>query len=120
MRCAEGQFKSVMNLLACAGVFQAHLAMQPACPPASTQLAPAAQQQQQAAADNPEQLRLAIPHSFDELRSVRHTLQLYRQSYAVHVAALLVAVHMFLQSFMIPGSILINVLAGSMYSLPGG
>ncbi len=35
--------------------------------------------------------------SFDELRSVRHTLELYRRNYAVHIAALLVAVHMFLQ-----------------------
>jgi hypothetical protein len=61
-----------------------------------------------------------VPHSFDELRSVRHTLELYRRNYAVHIAALLVAVHMFLQAFMMPGSILINVLAGSMYSLPGG
>jgi hypothetical protein len=38
-----------------------------------------------------------VPHSFDELRSVRHTLELYRRNYAVHIAALLVAVHMFLQ-----------------------
>ncbi|EFN56742.1 hypothetical protein CHLNCDRAFT_11380, partial [Chlorella variabilis] len=68
----------------------------------------------------PEQLRLAVPHSFDELRSVRHTLELYRRNYAVHVAALLCTTHLFLQSFMIPGSILINVLAGSMYSLPAG
>lgn len=66
----------------------------------------------------PEQLRLAVPHSFGELRSVRRTLELYRQNYAVHVAALMVATHIFLQAFMIPGSILINVLAGSMYSLP--
>ncbi|KAI7844749.1 hypothetical protein COHA_001632 [Chlorella ohadii] len=64
------------------------------------------------------QLSLAVPHSFDELRAVRRTLELYRQNYAVHVAALLLAAHIFLQTFMIPGSILINVLAGSMYSLP--
>lgn len=64
------------------------------------------------------QLSLAVPHSFDQLRAVRRTLELYRQNYAVHVAALLLASHIFLQAFMIPGSILINVLAGSMYSLP--
>ncbi|PRW51118.1 putative membrane protein isoform B [Chlorella sorokiniana] len=63
-------------------------------------------------------LSLAVPHSFDELRAVRRTLELYRQNYAVHVAALLLAAHIFLQTFMIPGSILVNVLAGSMYSLP--
>ena len=67
-----------------------------------------------------ERLHLAVPHSFEQLRRVRHTLELYRQNYAVHVAALLVATHIFLQAFMVPGSILVNILAGSMYSLPGG
>lgn len=43
------------------------------------------------------QLSLAVPHSFDELRAVRRTLELYRQNYAVHVAALLVAAHVLLQ-----------------------
>ncbi len=43
------------------------------------------------------QLSLAAPHSFDELRAVRRTLELYRQNYAVHVAALLLAAHIFLQ-----------------------
>ncbi|KAL4443962.1 hypothetical protein ABPG75_011699 [Micractinium tetrahymenae] len=66
----------------------------------------------------PEQLHLAVPHSFEELRRVRRTLELYRQNYAVHVAALMVATHIFLQAFMMPGSIFINVLAGSMYPLP--
>ena len=66
-----------------------------------------------------ERLHLAVPHSFEQLRRVRHTLELYRQNYAVHVAALLVATHIFLQAFMVPGSILSNILAGSMYSLPG-
>lgn len=46
----------------------------------------------------PEQLHLAVPHSFEELRRVRRTLELYRQNYAVHVAALMVATHIFLQA----------------------
>lgn len=44
------------------------------------------------------QLSLAVPHSFDQLRAVRRTLELYRQNYAVHVAALLLASHIFLQA----------------------
>lgn len=39
-----------------------------------------------------------MPHSFEELRRVRRTLELYRQNYAVHVAALMVATHIFLQA----------------------
>jgi hypothetical protein len=60
----------------------------------------AAQQQQQrksGGAAELQELRLAVPHSFDELRSVRHTLELYRQNYAVQVVALLCTTHMFLQ-----------------------
>ncbi len=50
----------------------------------------------------PEQLHLAVPHSFEELRRVRRTLELYRQNYAVHVAALMVATHIFLQVLCCP------------------
>ena len=148
-----------------------------ACPPVDPPERHAAAAAEGAGPEGQLQLSLAVPHSFDELRAVRRTLELYRQNYAVHVAALLVAAHVLLQvrgraasspaaaaylfggtaaaacwsgglcwlcppltahpsarpyrrpapcapfmlqTFMIPGSILINVLAGSMYSLPGG
>lgn len=77
-------------------------------------ISPPAEKQQGANAEGePEQLRLAVPHSFDELRSVRHTLELYRRNYAVHVAALLCTTHLFLQ---VGG--LVCVCAGSMASWP--
>ena len=60
-------------------------------------------------------LQLSLPRSFEELRAVRHTLELYRTNYGGRVAALLVAAYMFLQTFMLPGSMLINLLAGSLY-----
>lgn len=44
-----------------------------------------------------ERLQLAVPHSFDELRAVRRTLELYRRNYGLLVALLLVATHVFLQ-----------------------
>lgn len=50
-----------------------------------------------AAGAAPQRLQLAVPHSFDELRAVRRTLVLYRKNYGRHVAALLVATHIFLQ-----------------------
>ncbi|GAB4818338.1 hypothetical protein N2152v2_005384 [Parachlorella kessleri] len=63
-------------------------------------------------------LRLSLPHSFDELRAVRRTVELYRQQYGGQLLALMVGAYLFLQAFMIPGSVVINVLAGSMYTFP--
>ena len=60
-------------------------------------------------------LRLAIPHSIEELREVRATLEAYRREYGVQVASLLVVTYLFLQMFMIPGPMGINILAGSLY-----
>ena len=60
-------------------------------------------------------LQLAVPHSFDELRAVRATLEAYREAYSSQVATLLVVTYLFLQTFMIPGPLGINVLAGSLY-----
>ena len=54
------------------------------------------------------------PRSIDELREVRHTLELYRQNYSAQVAALLVAAYLVLQALSIPGCICINLLMGSM------
>lgn len=62
-----------------------------------------------------EGLRLAVPHSIEELRSVRSTLEAYRREFGPQVATLLVAVYLFLQTFMIPGPLGINILAGSLY-----
>lgn len=60
-------------------------------------------------------LQLHVPHSMDELRAVRATLETYRREYGGHVAALLIATYIFLQTFMIPGPMGINILAGSLY-----
>ena len=60
-------------------------------------------------------LKLHVPHSMDELRAVRSTLETYRREYGTQVAALLIATYIFLQTFMIPGPMGINILAGSLY-----
>jgi uncharacterized membrane protein YdjX (TVP38/TMEM64 family) len=60
-------------------------------------------------------LRLAVPHSVRELREVRVTLETYRDTYGTQVLALLASSYIFLQTFMIPGPLAINVLAGSLY-----
>lgn len=64
------------------------------------------------------QLHLALPHSFDEMRAVRRALEMYRLHYGWQLAAFLSAAYLFLQAFMIPGSVAINILAGSLYSFP--
>jgi uncharacterized membrane protein YdjX (TVP38/TMEM64 family) len=63
----------------------------------------------------PAELRLAIPHSFEDLRAVRGTLERYRLAYGGQLAALLVAAYLFMQTFMVPGPMGINILAGSLY-----
>ncbi|KAL6771732.1 hypothetical protein ACKKBG_A27600 [Auxenochlorella protothecoides x Auxenochlorella symbiontica] len=60
-------------------------------------------------------LRMAIPRSFDELRAVRGTLALYHAQVPARLAALLAAAHIFLQTFLTPGAVGINILAGSLY-----
>ena len=42
-------------------------------------------------------LRLSLPHSFDELRAVRRTVELYRQQYGSQLLALMVGAYLFLQ-----------------------
>jgi uncharacterized membrane protein YdjX (TVP38/TMEM64 family) len=64
------------------------------------------------------QLELRIPHSFEELRAVRGTLERYRKAYGGRVAALLIAAYIFMQTFLVPGPAGINVLAGSLYPFP--
>ena len=57
------------------------------------------------------------PRSVDELREVRHTLELYRQNYSVQVAVLLITADLVSQSLSIPGSSCINLLMGSMCAI---
>lgn len=66
----------------------------------------------------PEELRLSIPRTFGELIAVRRTLATYRTHYVGRLTVFLLAAEVFMQGFMIPGSIVLNVLAGSLYSFP--
>lgn len=44
-----------------------------------------------------EALHLALPKSFDELRALRHTVELYRLNYGPQLLQLLTAAYIFLQ-----------------------
>lgn len=50
---------------------------------------------------------------------MRHTLELYRATYSVQVASLLVATYLVLQALSIPGTLCINLLIGGS-SVPAG
>lgn len=63
-------------------------------------------------------LELRVPHSFSELREARATLEIYRRAHSQKVTILLAAAYLFLQTFIMPGSLAINILCGSLYSTP--
>lgn len=65
------------------------------------------------------QLSLSLPRSFDEVRAVRRTLALYHAAVPGRLLALLLCGQIFLQTFMIPGSVVLNILGGSLYTYPG-
>lgn len=61
------------------------------------------------------ELTLSLPKDFNDLRVARETLELYRKAHGWEVLQLLTVCYLFLQTFMIPGAIAINILAGSLY-----
>ena len=65
----------------------------------------------------PSRLVLKVPESFDELRAVKQTLLLYKQYYEFDLMLFLSASYVFLETFMIPGPALLNILVGSIYAL---
>ncbi|GJP51037.1 hypothetical protein CLOM_g10189 [Closterium sp. NIES-68] len=65
-------------------------------------------------------LLLRIPRNMAELRAVRATLALYKREFPLRVVVIFVNLYLFLQSFCIPGTICMNLLAGSLFGFfPG-
>lgn len=60
-------------------------------------------------------LLIKFPSNIEQLRVVRKTLLLYQAEYRKQVQIGIVSLYLFLQAFMIPGTILLNILAGSLY-----
>ncbi|KAL3678038.1 hypothetical protein R1sor_020994 [Riccia sorocarpa] len=61
------------------------------------------------------QLLLRFPKNMAELRVIRGALEGYQKEHRRQVQVGIVFLYLFLQTFMIPGTIFINVLAGSLY-----
>lgn len=73
-----------------------------------------------AKAQLPQETELIVkwPRDIAELRAVRQTILLYRSTYSTQIAVMLVLVYLIMTGLSIPGVILINLLFGSLYSLP--
>ncbi|CAN5956273.1 unnamed protein product [Sphagnum jensenii] len=63
------------------------------------------------------QLELAfkLPKNITELQAVQETLLIYQKEHQIQVQISIICVYIFLQAFIIPGSIFLNILAGSLY-----
>jgi len=58
---------------------------------------------------------IKLPRTFEQLHELHEALDAYQRSHAVEVAGVLLVCYVFLQAFMIPGALFLNILAGSLY-----
>ncbi|GJP30064.1 hypothetical protein CLOM_g22282 [Closterium sp. NIES-68] len=63
---------------------------------------------------------LHIPHSIADLQSMRSTLNLYMTAYPTRVYFTFVNFYLYIQTFLVPGTLLCNILAGSLFGFPLG
>ncbi|XP_016355724.1 transmembrane protein 41A-B-like [Sinocyclocheilus anshuiensis] len=68
-------------------------------------------------ADEPEEeeLRLKFPSDLDELRELAELLQFYKTEHTGYVSILFCSAYLYKQSFAIPGSSFLNMLAGALF-----
>eukprot|EP00850_Spirogloea_muscicola_P000744 SM000003S10989 [mRNA] locus=s3:119140:121243:- [translate_table: standard] len=62
-----------------------------------------------------EPLLLRVPRNLVELRAVRSTLDLYGDQYETQVVVGFSCLYLFLQTFVVPGCLFLNLLAGSLF-----
>ncbi|XP_062313431.1 transmembrane protein 41A-A [Osmerus eperlanus] len=62
-----------------------------------------------------EELRLKFPSDLVELRELAELLQFYKQEHTGYVLLLFCSAYIYKQSFAIPGSSLLNILAGALF-----
>ena len=62
-------------------------------------------------------LVLKVPGTFEELNRVKDTLRMYKDEFEMDLMLFLCISYAFLQTFMIPGPAILNILFGSLYSV---
>lgn len=61
--------------------------------------------------------RLKFPSSHQELKELAELLNSYNQDHAVYVVVLFSSAYLYKQTFAIPGSVFLNVLAGALFGI---
>lgn len=61
------------------------------------------------------EFRFRFARNLEELKELRQVLEVYQKEHRRHVQVGIICLYLFLQTFVIPGSIFINILAGSLY-----
>ncbi|CAA7403861.1 unnamed protein product [Spirodela intermedia] len=63
---------------------------------------------------------LKMPRSLEDLQVLRDHLESYASDYTLQVLVGYCAVYIFMQTFMIPGTIFMSLLAGALFGVPSG
>jgi len=63
---------------------------------------------------------LFFPSNLEEIRQLAEVLVKYQQEHPLHVLLLFCAAYLFKQTFAVPGSVFMNVLAGAIFGTPLG
>ncbi|XP_069568996.1 transmembrane protein 41A-B-like [Brachyistius frenatus] len=80
-------------------------------PPGPKQLQPASEGEDEVV----QEYRLKFPSDLDELRELAETLKLYKREHHGYVLLLFCSAYLYKQSFAIPGSSFLNMLAGAIF-----
>ncbi|XP_077392514.1 transmembrane protein 41A-A [Festucalex cinctus] len=95
----------------------------PAQTAAETQHADGAAEGSEVSAENTEEdtrSRLKFPSDLEELRELSELLQFYKTEHTAYVLLLFCSAYLYKQSFAIPGSFFLNILAGAIFGLHWG
>lgn len=65
--------------------------------------------------DNKEKIKLQFPSSLQQMKELAHLLEQYREHHLPYVIVLFSSAYLYKQAFSIPGSALLNVLAGALF-----
>ncbi|KAF4118697.1 transmembrane protein 41A-B [Onychostoma macrolepis] len=109
--------RSVWGLIALVATATFYLYLLSAFLPPGPRAARLRDAQPQHTADHPheEELRLKFPSDLDELRELAELLQFYKTEHTGYVFILFCSAYLYKQSFAIPGSSFLNMLAGALF-----
>ncbi|WOK92732.1 hypothetical protein Cni_G01423 [Canna indica] len=63
---------------------------------------------------------LKLPRTLEDIRILRDHLESYTSDYTIQVLMCYFAVYIFMQTFMIPGTVFMSLLAGALFGVAGG